>query len=335
MQKFLVGDLGGTKAELALYEEGGEARSPFFKKLYRAGEFSSAEKLLHQFLSDAGERVSAISLGVAGPVSDNRAEVTNLPWNITVDNLEKEFGVTRISLINDLTAVCAGIPVLKEEDILVLQEGSGQNDEMFGVIAPGTGLGVGMMFFVEDKLYLRGTEGGHTDFAPFGDEQLALLNWLQVQKRKAVSSEMVCAGPAIADIYDFCAEYHALSQSAWVLKKFESGNDRSAVIGEAAIAAQPCPLCKKAMDLFFRIVGGEAANLALAINAVSGIYLGGGILPRFVDHFSFEQLLEAFNSRAGRAPFMANVPLRLIMRRDVALLGAARYILSPELFAVR
>lgn len=330
MKKILVGDLGGTKGELALYEEGGDVRSPLLKKTYPTREFATAESLLHQFLEECNESVSAVSLGVAGPVADDVAQVTNLPWNISAENLRKEFHVCHVSLVNDLSAVCAGIPVLKDEDISVLYPGSTVGDDMFGVVAPGTGLGVGMFFEIDSGLVVRGTEGGHTDFAPVGDDQLALMMWLREKKRAEVSSEMVCAGPAIADLYDFCVHYYPLKEASWVTDKFATNKDRSSVIGEAAIADQPCVLSKKALELFFEIVGGEAANLALRINALGGIYFGGGILPRFVGKIGFDSLVEAFQRRADRAPFMAAVPLRLILRRDVALVGAARYGLTPD-----
>ncbi len=330
MKKILVGDLGGTKGELALYEERGDVRSPLFKKFYPTRDFATAEMLLHQFLEDTKENVSAISLGVAGPVSGDLAQVTNLPWTISKENIKKEFKVSHVSLVNDLTAVCAGIPVLEGEDLLTLNAGLENASDMLGVIAPGTGLGVGMIFQVGSGLVVRGTEGGHTDFAPVGDEQLALINWLREKKKTEVSSEMVCAGPGIVDLYDFCAQYYSFEEAEWVTKQFDNCNDLSPIIGAAAVASEPCQICRKAIELFFRIVGGEAANLALRINALGGIYLGGGILPRFINKISFDGLIEAFRSRADRAPFMADVPLRLILRRDVALIGAARYGLTPD-----
>lgn len=330
MTKILVGDLGGTKGELALYEEGGDVRSPLLKKVYPTRDFATAEMLLHRFLEDTREGVSAISLGVAGPVCDDLAQVTNLPWKISSETLKDEFQVSHVSLVNDLTAVCAGIPVLEDEDLLTLHEGAAPENDMLGVIAPGTGLGVGMIFNVGSGLVVRGTEGGHTDFAPVDDEQLALITWLRKQKNKEISSEMVCAGPAISDLYDFCAHYYSFEEAAWVTDQFENCSDRSPIIGEAAVADSPCPICQKAIELLFRIVGGEAANLALRINALGGIYFGGGILPRFVDKISFDGIVEAFQRRADRAPFMADIPLRLILRRDVALIGAARYGLTPD-----
>lgn len=333
MKKILVGDLGGTKGELALYEEGGDVRSPLLRKIYPTRDFATAEMLLHQFLKETGEKISAISLGVAGPVSADVAQVTNLPWNIAVENLKNQFQVGCVSLVNDLTAVCAGIPVLQGDDLVTIHTGAVSKDGMQGVIAPGTGLGVGMIFNAAGKLVARGTEGGHTDFAPVGDEQLALLHWLREKKGVDISSEMVCAGPAIADLYDFCCDYYPFEESTWVIEQFENSRDRSPIIGEAAVTDISCPLCRKAIELFFVIVGGEAANLALRINALGGIYLGGGILPRFFDKFSFDGLVAAFRSRADRAPFMTDVPIHLIIRRDVALIGAARYGLTPELIS--
>lgn len=329
IKKILVGDVGGTKSDMALYEEDGDVRSPLFKKIYLSGNFASVESLLHQFIADCGQEISAISLGVAGPVSDGYATVTNLPWHISSSKLQSDFGVDRVSVINDLTAVCAGIPLLLPEDLLTLQRGVEHPHEMRGVIAPGTGLGVGIIFDCGNALIARGTEGGHADFAPVDDEQMELLAYLRKRYTK-VTSERVAAGPALHALYEFCRDQKELPESAWVKEKLISTSDISAAVGEAAISDPYCPLCRQVMELFFRIVGGEAANLALRINAIGGMYIGGGILPRFVDKLSFDGLVSAFRLKVDRAPFMNNVPVKLILRRDVALLGAACYGFEPD-----
>lgn len=334
MKRILVGDIGGTKSDLALYEQGGDVRVPLFKKRYLSGNFASVENLLQQFLTDCGEEIGSISLGVAGPVADGIATVTNLPWSISRQKLQSEFNVDRVSVINDLTAVCAGIPLLLPEDLLTLQQGIENPHEMRGVIAPGTGLGVGVIFDCGDALIARGTEGGHADFAPVDDEQMALLAYLRKRYNK-VTSERVAAGPALRVLYEFCRDRRELVESAWVKEKFLTASDVSAVIGESAVSEPYCPLCREVVELFFRIVGGEAANLALRINAIGGMYIGGGILPRFVDKLSFNGLLSAFRLKIDRAPFMNDVPVQLILRRDVALLGAARYGLEPETIGCR
>ena len=328
MKKILVGDIGGTKCDLALYEEGGDVRAPLFKQKYSSSDYDTVETLLRQCLKDCGEKIDALSLGVAGPVANGTASVTNLPWFISTQTLATDFNVERVHLVNDLTAVCAGISHLVSDEYLTLQKGIDIPGEVRGVIAPGTGLGVGVIVECSKTILARGTEGGHADFAPVDDEQIALLLYLRKRFSK-VTSEMVAAGPAIAVLYDFCLEYQNFAQSDWVVAKFQTCEDRSVVVGEAAVAQVPCPLCQHVMELFFHIVGGEAANLALRINALGGMYLGGGILPRFVDRLSFDGLVSAFRDKIDRAPFMNDVPIRLILRSDVALLGAAQYGLAP------
>ncbi len=52
-------------------------------------------------------------------------------------------------------------------------------------------------------------------------------------------------------------------------------------MSEAALAARD-PVCVHALTMFCDIYGSEAANLALKVLALGGVYLGGGIAPKIL-----------------------------------------------------
>jgi glucokinase len=92
---------------------------------------------------------------------------------------------------------------------------------------------------------------------------------------------------------------------------------------EGAVGEEKCLLCRKTVELFLSILGSEAGNLALKLYARGGMYLGGGLLPRLVGKVSFAGFLAAFNSKGVMTELMAGIPVRLILRTDAALFGAA------------
>jgi glucokinase len=79
------------------------------------------------------------------------------------------------------------------------------------------------------------------------------------------------------------------------------------------------------VQTFLAILGAEAGNLALKLYSTGGLYIGGGIMPRLAGRISFAPMLAAFNNKEKMEPLMATIPLRLITRKDTALLGAAGY----------
>jgi glucokinase len=323
MVTLLVADIGGTKSELAIYSGVGSG-AVLLQKRYTNADFTRFEEIAELFLAEIDHVPRVACIAVAGVVSGETAMLTNLPWRVDCRLLEQRFGIQRVLLINDLTAVCSSLPELCADDLFELQAGAGAGGQIRGVIAPGTGLGEGMLVEVGGKLLARGSEGGHTDFGPVDEEQLALLAWMH-EKEKPVSYEMLIAGPGLANLYDFCRTYYKIPETPSIVDKMAHAQDRIPFIVGGAIAAQSCPLCRRAIELFLSILGSEAGNLALKLYAKGGIYLGGGILPRLMGKVSFDGFLKSFRDKGLMSGFMKNIPVHLILRKDAALLGAVRF----------
>lgn len=323
MITLFAADIGGTKSELAIFSLVGSDSKALLQKRYSNAEFSGIEEIIEQFLSEAEMLPQFGCLAVAGVVSGHKAKLTNLPWRVDCRLLEKRFGFQRVILINDLTAVCSSLSMLEKTDLLEIQSAGGSGGEVRGVVAPGTGLGEGLLVQFDGKVYVRGSEGGHADFAPVDEEQLALLGWMQ-KKLQPVSYEALIAGPGIANIYDFYKEYHQIKESPWIIEAMHQAKDRIPVIVGGAIGKigeTPCPLCRRVIDLFLSILGSEAGNLALKLYAKGGIYLGGGILPRLVNHVTFDGFLKGFQAKGQMSNLMKEIPVYLILRKDAALIG--------------
>jgi glucokinase len=324
METLFAADIGGTKSELALFPLVADDCRPLVQKKYINGEFSQLEEIFTQFLAESNSIPLAASIAVAGIVAGESGQMTNFPWKIDCYRLKERFKFDKVSLINDMTAVCSSLPLLAPEELYTIQQGSSTAGDIKGVVAPGTGLGEGLLVDINGQLLAQGSEGGHTNFAPVDEEQLALLSWLQ-KREKEVNYEMLISGPGLGNLYDFCKEYHQLPESPQVIQSMVQARDRIPAIVNGAINTPHCRLCKHVLSLFLSILGSEAGNLALKIYARGGIYLGGGILPRLVDKVSFDGFLDSFLQKGQMSDLMKEIPVFLIKRRDAALIGAAEF----------
>lgn len=323
----LVADIGGTKSDLALFSRG-DVCTPLCQQRFVNAQHSGVEEIITQFMATVGDVPTVACFAVAGVVRENRVQMTNLPWELRCDQLEAHFGFNKVLLINDLTAVASCLTYLDKNnplEVYTILKGASTDGAVSGVVAPGTGLGEGFVVQFAGKTFVTGCEGGHTDFGPVDDEQAALLSWIQKVQRP-VSYESLIAGPGLARLYDFCKVYHGIGGSFDVARDMVGQTDRTPAIVCGITRENQCPLCLKAIELFLRILGSEAGNLALKLYAKGGIYLGGGILPRLVGHVSFDGFRENFLQKGTMSELMAEIPVMLLLNKNATLTGAAGYL---------
>ena len=319
----LSGDIGGTKARLALFETDGKRLETLVERSFPSGEYGSLDDIVRSFLADNNAACARACFGVAGPVQHGRCLTTNLPWEIDAAALRKDLGVGEVELLNDLEANAWGIPALGPQDFYVLQQGAPGARGNAAVIAAGTGLGEAGMYWDGERHHPFASEGGHTDFSPGSELEIALLRYLR-RSFEHVSWERVVCGPGLVNLYRFLCEHGQSNPSAWLQQELER-EDPAAVIGRAALA-QRDPLCSEALDLFVYLYGVEAGNQALKIMARGGVYLGGGIAPKILERLKGPRFLEGFTAKGRMSPLLRQMPVRVILNDRTALYGPALYI---------
>ena len=117
MNRFLAGDIGGTKTRLAVIEVNGAQVRIEREAAYPSSDYTMFEELLGDFLSGI-KTPSNVAFGIAGPVRGRVVQTTNLPWHIDADALRQKFGFAHCTLLNDLEATAYGLPALGAEDLL-------------------------------------------------------------------------------------------------------------------------------------------------------------------------------------------------------------------------
>ena len=229
---FFAGDIGGTKTELAFFQKKNDVFSCAARKRFLNSSYKNAEAVIGDFLKGVGSgfEIEAAILGVAAPVENNRARLTNLGWRVDGNKIGKRFSFKTCVLLNDLEATALGIGELGKKDFFCLQKGRRRKGNA-AVIAPGTGLGEAALLDVKGEFFSIASEGGHVDFAPRTRIEAELLFHLSA-KYGHVSYERVVSGPGIKEIYDFLTRGKkapergapALFCRAWHRRHSEIGN---------------------------------------------------------------------------------------------------------------
>ncbi|HHQ42727.1 MAG TPA: glucokinase [Chromatiales bacterium] len=328
----LAADVGGTKTLLAVVEPGAEGRPRVLaRRRYASAEWEDPYRLLADFTAaePAARGALAACLAVAGPVETTgtwqRARVTNLPWRLEGAAVARALGVPRARLVNDFEAVVHGLDALAPEGLETLQAGDPRPGAPRAVIGAGTGLGMAAAVPAADGWRVLPSEGGHGDFAPADAEQAALAEWLRPRLGR-VTTEHLLSGPGLARILDFLRAREGTRPGPALAAALAAG-DRAAAIGRAALAGED-PLAVRAVELFVRIYGARAGDLALLLLAHGGVYVAGGIAPRLAPFFRAGGFLEAFRAKPPMEPLLAAMPVHLVLDPEVGLLGAARLALA-------
>lgn len=326
----LAGDVGGTKVHLALYDFTDGRLHPLRDQKFPAHEFASLDEVVNKFLTDDSGAASAkradilaACFGVPGPIRDGRLKLTNLPWTLDVRDLSASLSIQHVFLINDLEANGYGIPELAPDQVCTLHEGDPAAVGHRGLVAAGTGLGEAMLIWDGKRHRPIPSEGGHCDFAPRTDREVALLQYLRRTLNGRVSFERVVSGIGIKNIYAFLRDVEKIDEPQWLRDRLVT-EDPNAVIGQCAEDGSSS-ICFETMKTFTAAYGAEAGNVALKVLSMGGIYLGGGISPKILKTLRNGAFIQAFLDKGRLSPLLQAVPVRVILDDTCALLGAAAY----------
>ena len=312
----LAADIGGSQARLGLFTlQHGELILKTIKS-YRTSEFSSFPALMDVFMSQYSSKADSVCLGVAGPVVNGQVTGTNFAWTISRKIVQSAFPGVPIQILNDMQASAYGLATLRREELKCLLEGAGLSGNA-AIIAPGTGLGEVGMCLTQEGLVPFASEGGHCDYSPRTELEMSL--WRELKEEFGhVSWERLISGPGIVRIYAYLRRREVASNPSHELFSDPQQVSQAALDGS-------CQLCQRTMEWFFKFLAVECSQLALKFNALGGIYIGGGIVPEVLELINIKQFKEHFYAVGRLRSLMEKVPVRIILRENTPLWGAAAY----------
>lgn len=317
---FLAGDIGGTKAHLGLYAHDRGKLALVRDQVYRTLDFAGVEAIVAEFLG--GGAVSAACFGVPGLVIRGRSHATNLPWVIDEASIARALGGAPTRIVNDLVATAYGMLHLDSSEFAVLQPGT-IDPEGFNraVIAAGTGLGEAALVADRGRFVPIASEGGHASFAPVDDDQIGLLRFLMTEFSH-VSFERIVSGPGMFNIYRYLRASSAEPEPPWLTAEINAG-DPAAVVTAAALDKRDA-VAVRALEIYVDCYGAEAANLALKVRALGGVYLGGGIAPKILPALQDGRFLAAFRAKGRMSDVLARIEVKVSLNPAAALIGASQ-----------
>jgi len=330
MTLLLAGDIGGTKTILRLVKAPADGDEVLHEQTYQSQNYPDLVPIVREFLAGREEKPEKACFAIAGPVVNNRAKLTNLPWILDNKRLETEMEIGRVSLINDFAAIGYGVLGLKSADIYTLQAGELDRSAPIAVLGAGTGLGEAFLINRGSNHRIFASEGGHADFAPRNELEFQLLKYLREKYNVGrISVERVVSGQGIVAIYQFLRDRPSQEspEVGDVVRTWEQEIGREKTVDPAATiaiaaTAKRDTLSERTMQMFIEAYGAEAGNLALKLLPYGGLYIAGGIAAKNYQLLESEGFMQAFTDKGRVSNLLEKVPVQIILNQQVGLIGA-------------
>lgn len=306
----LVADIGGTNVRFAIV--GHPAAAPVHLRSLRCADHAGPDAALRAYLADTGAALPEVAaFGIATAVDGDEVAMTNHPWRFSVESVRASFGLQRLTLVNDFTALALALPRLGAADLRQIGGGEPRAGAAIGLLGPGTGLGVsGLLPSPAGPVPLQG-EGGHVSLPATTAREAAVIALLG-RRHGHVSAERVLSGPGLAALHDALRELDGAPPAA-----------RSPAQVSAGGLDGSCPFCVEALELFCALLGTVAGDLALTLGARGGIYIGGGIVPQLEAFVARSAFRRRFTAKGRFRTWLERIPTRVIMAPHATLLGAS------------
>ncbi|MGL9724582.1 glucokinase [Sodalis sp. (in: enterobacteria)] len=308
----LVGDVGGTNARLALCDvDTGEISHIH---TYSGDDYDTLERVIRHYLTGQNVAVKEACIAIACPITDDWVEMTNHSWAFSINAMKASLELEQLEIINDFTAVSMAIPMLTEKDVIQFGGGQAIAGKPIAIYGAGTGLGVSHLIQAEKRCISLPGEGGHVDFAPNSEEEDNILSVLRAELGH-VSAERVLSGPGLVNLYRAIVKADGRLPENLLPKQ----------VTEQALA-DSCIDSRRALSLFCVLMGRFGGNLALNLGTFGGVYIAGGIVPRFLDFFRASGFRAAFEDKGRFKDYLLDIPVYLIRHEQPGLLGAGAHM---------
>ena len=315
MTRSLAVDLGGTHIRFRLV---GDDVPPAPVHIIEAGAVASFEQAVERWRERVAmhDGFDAIAVAAAGPVAAGRVRITNLDWTLDARAIERTCNARRCLLVNDVTAIAWALPSLGGGDMHALAPGRPDERAAKAVVAPGTGLGVsGLVPAAEGGFAAVEGEGGHRTLAAHDSREWAIVTAL-AERFGHASAERALSGPGIE------AMWRALGS----IDDVRCEREKTATeIARDAFAGRD-PIACETIEIFTGLLGSMAGDLALTLGARGGVYVAGGIVPGWGEHFDAGRFLERFRAKGRFRHYLGAVPVHVVTHPYPGLVGVGRLL---------
>ncbi len=309
----LVADIGGTNARFALFSDG-QLQTESIRVL-ACDDYDNLNSAVSSYLKSHQTDVQQACMAFACPISGQYIQMTNNHWAFERSEMQNLLGLQSFKVINDFTAQALALPVLGKDNLVQIGDKKTVDDATKLIIGPGTGLGVAALKKAGDYWLPLPGEGGHAAFSPVSKLDNDILAILQ-QQMSYVSWESVLCGAGLELLF---SAHSTLAGHPAELKDYQI--TRKALAGDER--------CQQTLLHFCSLLGRAAGNAALTTGAQGGVYIAGGIIPRFATFFADSGFRASFEVNDKMTAYLAAIPTLLIKHDYPGLLGAAEALNNP------
>jgi glucokinase len=311
----LIADIGGTNARFALVNNtqiiGGTADS------LRCGDFSSLFSAVDHYLKHqqiTGDITEAV-FAVAGPIHNDEVVMTNQSWSFSTEQISQLLQIPRVRLLNDFEAIAQSLPWLQASDYRQVGTQKIDPSRPLCVMGPGTGMGVALCIPGASGATCLATEGGHAGLAPHTELEQQLFSHL-LQQRQTISRELLLCGPGLLRIY----------QSLGAIRGQTAELASASEIQYQAVKGA-CSLAQQALATFCGLLGSAAGDQALNTGSIGGLFIAGGIVPRFIDFLQASEFRSRFDHKPPMSDYMQGIGTAVISCDNPGLIGCAQFLM--------
>lgn len=312
----LIADIGGTYARFALETDKGN-----FERIVslRCADYPDFQSAVSAYLSIVAPlHIEHAAVAIANPVDGDRVSMTNYHWQFSIEQTRLQLGFDTLVIVNDFTALAMAVPRLDAADMHQIGGGDISKKSVIGLLGPGSGLGVSGLIPMADGWISLGSEGGHSSFSPRNERELAVLQYAW-KSYDHVSFERLLSGSGLELIYRALADHASVaSQDLAAPEITQRGLDGID------------PVCVETLEVFCSMLGTAAANLAVTLGALGGIYIGGGIVPRLGSYFDASPFRARFEDKGRFSAYLAAIPTYVITAEHATFIGVSA-ILEAQL----
>lgn len=316
----LLADIGGTNARFALKFAKQDELSHIHS--FPVSAYDTAYAAIQAYLDQVqGQntqalKISSTAFAVAAPIHNHCAKLTNGTWVIDAEELRQTLQLNDCVLLNDFEALALSLPHLRADQVrssfsAITHTQTQAHTGTRLVLGPGTGMGVAALHACAGKWYPIAGEGGHVNLAASDAYESELLK-IALRHRSFICAEDFLSGTGLPFLYQCICELEnnpALALSCAEIIQLGLQHEHA--------------LCEKSLDVFCAMLGSFAGDLALIYGARSGVYIGGGIVPRLGEYFFNSRFREQFQNKGNFSAYLETIPSYVIQDGMAALYGCA------------
>jgi glucokinase len=182
------------------------------------------------------------------------------------------------------------------------------------VLGPGTGLGAACFMPGPGDAIAISSEAGHATLPGASQREDRIIDQLR-QRYGHVSAERALSGSGLENLYDAIAAVDGTAVQR---------RDAAAIVAAAHDAT--CQVSRAAIEMFCAMLGTVAGNLALTFRARGGVFIGGGMVPRFAAEFIRSNFRARFEAKGRFFFYLRAIPTSVIMRPDATFVGLSAIV---------